>query len=69
MRRTYLTHIAMKLRGAIYLVMDAKALAEQASDHDESAALHTLTRSMTDRLRVVELKRDEGQIPPGRGSR
>jgi predicted protein tyrosine phosphatase len=59
----------MKLREAIYLMLDAKTLAEQASDHEESAALQTLTRSMTERLRVVELKRGQGQTPPpGRGS-
>ena len=57
----HLTRITIKLRSAIYQMLDAKALAEQASDRDESAALHTLMRSMTERLCLVELKRDEAQ--------
>ena len=53
----YLSQIAAKLRGALYLILDAEEIAKQATDEEERQSMRELSKTMAAQLERIETKR------------
>lgn len=53
----HLSQIAAKLRGAIYLILDAEEIARRALAEEERQNMHALSKTMAAQLEQVEAKR------------
>jgi hypothetical protein len=53
----YLSQIAAKLRGALYLILDAEEIAKQATDEAERQSMRELSKTMAAQLERIETKR------------
>ena len=61
----YLSQIAVKLREALYLILDAEEIAKQATDEEERQSMRELSKTMAAQLERIETKRG-GRPGPGR---
>lgn len=53
----YLSQIAAKLRGALYLILDAEEIAKRATDAEERQSMRELSKTMATQLERIEAKR------------
>jgi hypothetical protein len=53
----YLSQIAVKLREALYLILDAEEIAKQAPDEEDRQSMRELSKTMAAQLELIETKR------------
>ena len=59
----HLSQIAAKLRGALYLILDAEEIAKRALAEEERQSMRELSKTMATQLERIDAKRG-GQAGP-----